>query len=348
MKRIICLAVLLLISFAGLHAQVYINKLSKWNSKRPVRAKTNIIVLHTTEGNNTSSLNAVVRQGTCNFLVTTTGTVYNVISTNKIAKHAGRSMWNRKTNLSNTSIGIEVVGYHNRKPTVKQISSLKKLIFFLKKSYRLTDKQVLTHSMVAYDVPNEWHSKNHRGRKRCGMLFATSSIRKQLGLGNTFSSDPDVKAKRLTNADPYLFQVLYGKQEVVEKYEPSIEPKEEKKEDVDDDFEGFRTVSSKGVYSIAGEDYNSKSTIYFFSDGRILTGKQLTKSELNSLPIGTKVLVGYVYGGKVDKDRTAYSIVGKDYNLASTFYRFPDGKVLTGDDVDGNKIPKGTIVIFRD
>jgi N-acetyl-anhydromuramyl-L-alanine amidase AmpD len=348
MKRSICLAGFLLSGFMFCSAQVYISKLSKWNTKRPVRAKTSFIVLHTTEGSNTSSLNAVVKQGTCNFLVTTTGNVYTVISTNRVAKHAGRSMWNRKTNLSNTSIGIEVVGYHDRKPTVKQISVLKKLIYSLKKSYRLTDKQVVTHSMIAFDTPNEWHSKSHRGRKRCGMLFATSALRKQLGLGNTFSVDPDVKAGRLTNADPYLFNLLYGKNKVVIKDEPSIEPKEEKKEDVDDDFEGFRTVGPKGVYSIAGEEYDSKSTIYFFTDGRILTGKQLSKSELNSLPIGTKVLVGYVYGGKVDKDRTAYSIVGKDYNLASTFYRFPDGKVLTGDDVDGNKIPKGTIVIFRD
>ncbi len=347
MKKVVCLAVLLLVCFLYSNAQVYVNKLSKWDKKRPKRTKTSMIVLHTTEGSNTSSLNAVVKQGTCNFLVTTNGVIYTVISTNKIAKHAGRSMWSGRTNLSNTSIGIEVVGYHNRKPTVKQISSLKKLIFSLKKSYHLADKQVMTHSMIAYDVPNEWYSKNHRGRKRCGMLFATSYVRKQLGLGNTFSTDPDVKAKRLTNADPYLFKILYGKQEVVEKDEP-VEPKEEKKEGADDDFEGFRTITSKGVYSIAGEDYDSKSTIYFFSDGRILTGKQLTKNELNSLPLGTKVLVGYVYGGKVDKDRTAYSIVGKDYNLASTFYRFPDGKVFTGDDVDGNKIPKGTIVIFRD
>ncbi len=82
-------------------------------------------------------------------------------------------MWYNRTNLSNTSVGIEVVGYHDKKPTAKQLAALKTLIAYLRTKYRLSEDKVVTHSMVAYDTPNQWYSKSHRGRKRCGMLFAT-------------------------------------------------------------------------------------------------------------------------------------------------------------------------------
>lgn len=74
--------------------------------------------------------------------------------------------------------------------------------------YRLRDERVVTHSMVAYGAPNKWQKKKHRGRKRCGMLFAMPSVRKILELKVRMTSDPDVRAKRLTVGDPYLEKVL--------------------------------------------------------------------------------------------------------------------------------------------
>jgi hypothetical protein len=330
-------------------AQTYKKNLSKWNKKRSVRARTLYIILHTTEGNDESAINTIKRYGTANYVVKTNGVIEIIIEDRRVAKHAGRSMWYGTKNLSNVSVGIEVVGYHSKKPTVKQIEALKKLLTVLKAKYKLPNTKVLTHSMVAFDKPNKWHKKNHRGRKRCGMLFATEGVRKSLGLGNTFAVDPDIKAKRLVNADSYLASILYGKKKFEEEEEEKeAHPINEKKDDNDDEFEGFRTLDSTGVYGIAGEEYNASTTLYFLPDGKIRTGKEFKESEFSNLPKGTKVLVGYVYGGKVTKSRTAYSIVGKDYNLPSTFYRLPDGKILTGDDVNGNLIPIGTIVLFRD
>lgn len=325
----------------------YTKDLSNWNKKRPVRSQTLYIIIHTTEGSNESSLNTVKRYGTINYLVRTDGKVIIVIDDKRVAKHAGRSMWYGKKNLSNFSVGIEVVGYHNKKPTEKQITALKGLVANLQKKYKIPDTKVLTHSMVAFDRPNKWHSKSHRGRKRCAMLFATGDLRKKIGLDNTFASDPDVKAKRLVDADKYLSKILYKKQQFKEEEEEKS-PVEDRKVDSEDDFEGFREIGEKGVYGIAGEEYNASTTIYFFPDSSIRTGKQIKESEFKSLPKGVKVLVGYVYGGKVTKSRTAYGIVGKDYNLPSTYYRLPDGRILTGDDVDEKEIPAGTVIIFRD
>lgn len=324
---------------------LYVNDYSQWNTKRPVRAHTYYIVLHTTEAGNKSSLNAVKKSGTCNYLVTTDGVIHRIIDKSRVAKHAGRSLWNNHSNLSNCSIGIEVVGYHDKKPNAKQLAALKILIADLQKMYGLSDQSVVTHSMVAYGAPDRWHPYNHRGRKRCGMLFATPEIRQAIGLSNVFTVDPDVKAGRLKNADPYLAQVLYGTHETSEEEDEKFIAAVDTSSD--DQFEGLQIVGASGVFSIAGNEYDESSTIYFFPDNTIRTGKEVRAETLNHLPVGTKVLVGYVYGGKLSKERTAYSVVGKDWDLPSTFYRFPDGTVKTGDEVDGSKMPIGTIILFR-
>ena len=122
--------------------------------------------------------------------------------------HAGRSMWDNHQSLSLSYIGIEISGYHDKEPTDKQKQALTLLVADLQRIYNLGDEDVLTHSMVAYGNPNQWHNYSHRGRKRCGMLYATEDLRLEIGLENTFSIDPDVKAGRLKNADDYLASVL--------------------------------------------------------------------------------------------------------------------------------------------
>lgn len=325
----------------------YIDKYSPRDTKHSTRPSTRYIILHTTEAGNRSSLNSVYRKGACNYLVQTDGTVYRIISRSKIANHAGRSMWNGRTNLSEISVGIEIVGYHDNPPTFAQIKALKQLISELQAIYKLSDKAVLTHSMIAYGTPNEWFSENHRGRKRCCMLAGTLELRKKLGLDNVFSEDPDVRAGRLKTGDPYLASILYcGKQPSVDEVKPIKGITEPKQED-EEQFEGFRVVDGKGVFSIAGSDYNKKSTLYFFSNGWIRSGAELSDSVLHHLPKDTKVLVGYAYGGKIDKDRTAYKIVKKSWNLPSTFYRLPDQTIKSGVEIDSTGLQPGTIVLFR-
>ena len=180
------------------------------NKERRLRKATTLIVLHTTEAHAKSSLNKLSERGEAHYCVVENGTVYRIIDRDREAFHAGRSMWNGKEDCDTYAIGIEVVGHHDQAVTLQQLDALRALLDKLKQMYRLKDSQVVCHSHVAYGAPNTWHKKKHRGRKRCGMLFAMASVRAKLGLTARPASDPDVKAKRLVQVDGYLNNVLYG------------------------------------------------------------------------------------------------------------------------------------------
>ena len=180
------------------------------NRERPLRKATRLIVLHTTEAHAKSSLNKLSERGEAHYCVTETGEVYRIIDRDRQAFHAGRSMWNAKEECDEYSIGIEVVGHHDRSMPLRQLEALKELVARLKRTYGIADAQVVCHSHVAYGAPNTWHPKKHRGRKRCGMLFAMPSVRAKLGLRARPAYDPDVRAKRLVQADAYLNSILYG------------------------------------------------------------------------------------------------------------------------------------------
>lgn len=181
------------------------------NKERGVRSATNLIVLHTTEAPARSSLNKLCERGECHFCVTEEGQIFRIIERDREAFHAGRSMWRGQEDIDKYSIGIECVGYHDKAMPLIQLKAIRALVEELQKMYRLTDDRVVCHSHVAYGAPNRWHKKRHRGRKRCGMLFAMPSVRRVLGLMSRPGRDPDTAAGRLVVGDSYLNKVLYGK-----------------------------------------------------------------------------------------------------------------------------------------
>jgi len=181
------------------------------NPERKVRASTRLIVLHTTEAPARSSLNKVSERGECHFCVTEEGGIYAIVDRDREAFHAGRSMWNGVENVDKFSVGIECVGYHNKPMSTVQLAAIRDLVAELKRMYRVTDDRVVCHSHVAYGMPNKWQRCRHRGRKRCGMLFAMPSVRRQLGLTLRPGGDTDVAAGRLRVGDEYLRTVLYGR-----------------------------------------------------------------------------------------------------------------------------------------
>ena len=181
------------------------------NNELCLRRSTTLIVLHTTEAPAKSSLNKLCERGEAHYCVVEDGTVYRMIDHEREAFHAGRSMWHGKEDCDEFSIGIAVVGRYNQAVTLQQLDALKELINRLKSIYSVTDERVVCHAHVAYGAPNAWYKTKHRGRKRCGMLFAMPSVRAQLGLTARPTFDPDVRAKRLTQADLSLADVLYGK-----------------------------------------------------------------------------------------------------------------------------------------
>lgn len=180
------------------------------NRERAIRKETLYIILHTTEGPTGSSLNKLTANGECHYLVDTSGKIWRIVDVRREAYHCGLSMWKGRTNLDSCSIGIEVTGFHNRPLTAHQYTALRELLKQLRFRYKIAPQNVLTHSMVAYGEPNRWQKRRHRGRKRCGMLYAQNNIRAKLGLTAKYGADPDVRAGRLRVGDDYLERVLYG------------------------------------------------------------------------------------------------------------------------------------------
>lgn len=383
------------------------DRYSPRDKRRPQRPDTDYIVLHTTEGGELGSLRKIQRRGEANYFVTPRGAVYRIIHKSRIATHAGRSMWDGKRTIDNYSIGIEVVGYHNREPTDAQYASLKELLRQLKSFYRISDKNVLTHSMVAYGRPNRFHPENHRGRKRCGMIFARDDVRWRLGLIDKPQRDNDVRAGRLAVGDPELQRYLYARSKTPpQRPTHTSEPAESNvigsgrtawyiarerynspgttyvfpngtrlagdrienwdripvgtqvlvgaQDDSEAGFEGFLEIGKDGktAWDLAGKAYDDATTIYFFPNGIVRTGSELrgrrsTRKLLDNLPDKTRVLVGYVYGGHVRSSRLPARIAGRKWNYPSTYYRFPDGTIVSGDEVDASSIPQRTLVFYQ-
>jgi len=358
-------AMLLLPWFQGLtagakpspaHRLRIVDRWSPLNKRRPVRPSTLFVVLHTTEGAEEGSLAKVRKYGETHYFVGINGTIYRVIDRKKIATHAGRSLWDGHRALDNCAVAVEIAGYHDRDITPAQYAALKELVRQLKAAYKITDGRVLTHSMVAYGRPNRYHHAEHRGRKRCGMLFAKPEVRIALGLDPGPLHDRDVEAGRLAVADRQLFALLYARPPArpLEDIEPAAEESSGGTNGGEQGFEGFQEIGKEGVNAreIAGAAYDDERTIYFFANGLIRTGKELARSRryrslLENPPTGTRLLVGYVYGGYVQSRRPPSRIAGARWNYPSTFYRLPDGKILSGDEIDDSGIPERTLIFYQ-
>jgi len=370
------------------------------NRERPKRERTEYIILHTTEGAKASALRKLRKNGEAHYLVDREGRVYRIVHRSRLAYHAGRSMWSGERNLDTCSIGIETVGYHNRELTEAQYAALRELLAELQGIYRIPDRNVLTHCMVAYGTPNRWHKRSHRGRKRCAMNLSTHTARVRLGLTEAPAFDPDVRSGRLAEADPHLAKVLYGSRDerraAVEQFstaEANVIAAGRSAWDIARDRydspdtryrlpdgrtlrgsevrdwralpAGTRvllsadycdnaadTVRKIGVHGgtareIAGEDAGDERTIYFLPDGQVRTGAELSAAQIAALPAGTRVLVGFVHGGYITARRSAYDVCGPLWDAATTFYRLPDKRIVSGDRMDEGKIPKGAMVFFQ-
>jgi hypothetical protein len=207
----LCAASLLALLAGAAPALDVVSYYSPRNFERTARSRTDYILLHTTEAPKASALRKLQANGETHYFLDRAGRIYRIIQMNRTAYHAGTSMWNGRSDLDTCSVGIEMDGYHNQDISPAQYTALRELLTDLQRIYRIPDQRVLTHSMVAYGPPNKWFRSSHRGRKRCGMLFAVDSVRRKLGLDKRYLYDPDVRAGRLTVGDPYLAGVLYGR-----------------------------------------------------------------------------------------------------------------------------------------
>ena len=312
------------------------------NKERAVRKTTSLIILHTTEAPSTSALHKLSDLGECNFCINEVGRVFRIIDHRREAYHAGRSMWNGRANVDEFSVGIEICGYHDKPITPEQYRALAALVGELKAIYKIPDSCVLTHSQVAYGAPNKWQPRSHRGRKRCGMMFALPSVRAQLNLKSRPAYDPDVKAGRLVVGDAYLAQVLYGtvgqgKQAGVS-YAAS-----------DANVIG----KSRGAWDIARDAYDDPTTLYVYPNGTQKRGNQI--ANFKALPFGTKVTVNAPGDNRTEKIQVvgingrAQDIAGDEVLKPTTVYVYPDGRYARGSQLKADavlKLPYNTKVLL--
>ena len=314
--------------------------------KKVKRKKTKYIIVHTSELGRKMTLRVVSKGkrlrngrrthgGHAHYVIARNGRTYRILDKTYVADHAGLSMWNGETDISNISIGIELVGYHYAPITESQYRSVGILIDILQGVYGLDDRAVLTHSQVAYGKPNRWFKKNQRGRKRCARNF----IREKAGVGPTWSYDPDVRSGRLL-ADVQLSEIYYGRREYYAKTD-----------------DANVITASNTAWSIAGEDYDSQTTVYKLPDGHIYTGDQISgKIGWDRIPSKTVVLLDQENGissikshdpiKTISDSLTAWSFAGQAYNLKTTIYFLPSGRIKVGSMIsDWDDLPARTKLI---
>lgn len=310
------------------------------------RKKTKYIIVHTSELGLKATLKVVSKGkrlrngrrtsgGHTHYVIARNGRTYRILDNRYVADHAGISMWNGEKNISRISVGIELAGYHYASISEHQYRSLGILIDLLQKVYGLDDRAVLTHSQVAYGKPNRWFRKSHRGRKRCAknFIFAKAAVKQY------WTYDPDVRSGRLL-ADPQLSAVFYGKRKYYAKT-----------------GDGNIISRSNTAWSIAGEDYDSRTTVYKLPGGRVYTGDTISGTiGWNRIPANTVVLLNQDENissiksagpVKTISDRlTAWSIAGTKYNHKTTFYFLPSGKIKSGPKIsDWDDLPAKTRLI---
>jgi len=317
------------------------------NYQKIRRKQTKYIIVHTSELGRKMTLKVVSKGkrlrngrrtdgGHTHYVIARDGHTYRVLDKKYVADHAGLSMWNGETDISDISIGIELVGYHYASISESQYRSVGLLIDILQGVYGLDDRAVLTHSQVAYGKPNRWFRKNQRGRKRCARNF----VREKAGLGPTWTYDPDVRSGRLL-ADLQLAEIYYGPREYYAKT---------------DDANIITKINT--AWSIAGEDYDSQTTVYKFPGGQIYTGDQISdKIGWDRIPAKTVVMLNQENGIallksddpiKTISDRfTAWSFAGQAYNLKTTIYFMPSGRIKVGSMLsDWDDLPAKTRLII--
>jgi len=185
------------------------------------------------------------------------------------------------------------------------------------------------HSHVAYGAPNKWHKTKHRGRKRCGMLFAMPSVRRQLGLTTRPAFDPDTRAGRLSNADDYLRRVLYGNVDTMLAVYGTAPAKPKSPAPA-------RPVVKATAPPAAKPKPKPKPTVK--AAPVAVSAAPKTIAELKAR--------GFVDRGTVTKDRTAIKIAGAAWRSPQTYYTIRD-KVIPGSSLDPAHIEKGMHVWMR-
>ncbi len=88
----------------------------------------------------------------CHYIISQNGKIYNLVNEKYRAWHAGQSAWLLERDLNSASIGIEMdysISNNNNEYSKLLIESLICLLKYLKKKYKIDNKNILGHSDIA-------------------------------------------------------------------------------------------------------------------------------------------------------------------------------------------------------
>lgn len=158
------------------------------------------------------------------YLIKYNGSIIILVPDLYIAWHAGKSLWKNYKSLNQDSIGIEIsnpgheFGY--KRYSKKQISSLLKLSKFLLKKYKISSKNILGHSDIAFErkkdpgekFPWQYLSKNKIGLwhtlKKQELIknrkLQISKMEKDIFFNNLFKIGYSKKVPKSLNKNRYL------------------------------------------------------------------------------------------------------------------------------------------------
>ena len=296
------------------------------------RTDTRFIIMHATDASFSSSLNTLAGKHETNYLVNRDGHIYEIVERNHLAHHAGNSMWNGLRNISDHSVGIELVGPGDGPFTNNQYRSTRTLVKQLQAIYNIPDSRVLAHYQVACCRPNGFQTDEnkrlglpkhmpHRG----GRLDAALDWNK-LGIHHR-TDDPDVAAGRL-----HLNHAL-GNWMALHRYSPAAK-------------RSFVISKANTAWAIAGDMYDEQTTLYNFPDGSVHLGSTIT--HWDAIPLGTRVRLNATvprppFVRMIHRGETAWDVAGRQFNDSTTFYIMPDHSVQRGDTIDEAHISPGTL-----
>jgi len=94
------------------------------------------------------------------------------------------------------------------------------------------------------------------------------------------------------------------------------------------------------AWTLAGAAYNRRTTFYFFPNGTVKNGRQI--SDWDGLPPRTKMIVGYQVKGRISRAKPPTLLAGRRYNHRTTIYYFPNNTLLPGNIIKNfRKFPSG-------
>ncbi len=139
--------------------KILVNYSPNFTTSKRITKNIKYLVFHYTGMSRESeAINRLINQSSkvsCHYYIKRNGQIILMVPETYIAWHAGRSNWNKNSNLNKYSIGIEIsnkghqFGYE--KFSKLQISSAIHLSRYLIKKYKIKKKNVLGHSDIAFD-----------------------------------------------------------------------------------------------------------------------------------------------------------------------------------------------------